>query len=75
VSAPRVSVAAKRRTPWWCRTQMNRLLRCVPPDCRGEVREVLEALDPNPVAAFLYLIREFKVETLQRARALKENAK
>lgn len=50
---------------------MSRILRCVPRDCRPEVRQVLEALDPdNPVAALLWLVRAQKVEVLNRRQML-----
>jgi hypothetical protein len=49
---------------------MTRICRCVPPDCRQEVREVLTALDPdNPVAALIWLIRNQKTEVLAIAEA------
>lgn len=64
-------VVGRRKSPWWRHAMMNKIVRCVPPDCRPEFREVLNALDPeNPVAALIWLIREHKVEVLSRRQQL-----
>lgn len=69
------NLAVKKHSAWWKLHQMQRILRCVPRDCRPEVREVLNALDPdNPIAALLWLVREHKVEILNRRHAMEKGA-
>ena len=62
----------RRRSRWWQKHAMDRIVRCLPPDARQEAKEVLTALDPdNPTAALCWLFKAMKVEVLARRQELK----
>lgn len=65
---------ARTRMPLYQRVALNHIRKAVPRDARDEVAEVLAKINPNPIAALLWLVLDYRRSEIEQLQAEKERA-